>query len=216
MCREMAGESNVRAVSLLAHLDGPQPDGACWGALYAACAERGFPVLLHPSLDPISPPFADWHLGSALGAPLSTTLAAARLALSGMLDRHPELDVVVPHLGGLAPYLFQRLEDQCSPGQAARALSHYWRKRFYYDTCSFHAPALACAVETVGADRLLLGSDYPFRGGLERAVRDLDALAVPEREIVAALGPRRWFDAAASVVRGRCPSGASGRPAGGR
>lgn len=192
---ETSGDRHVRAVSLLAHLDGPMPDEACFGPLYSACEARRLPVLLHPSLDPVSPAFADWHLGSALGAPLSTTLVAARLALSGTLDRHPGLDVVIPHLGGVAPYLYQRLEDQCSPGDAARPLGRYFRDRFYYDTCSFHAPALACAIETVGADRLVLGSDYPFRGGVERAVRDLDVLAEPERSLVASIGPRRLLDA---------------------
>jgi len=191
--RRVGSAGAAEAVSLLAHLDGVAVDDDAFDELYGSCAAAGLPVLLHPALDPIAPAFGDWNLASAIGAPVETTLAAARLALGGTLDRHPALDVVVPHLGGLVPFLFQRLEDQASPGEAAHPLSHYWRERFYYDTCSFHAPALACAIDSVGAERLLLGSDYPFRGGVARAVDDLSVLGHGERALVAAANAARWF-----------------------
>lgn len=192
-CRRVGAEADVRAVSLLAHLEGPALDGESQDALYAACVAEGLAVLLHPGMDAGPPPFADWRLATALIAPLSTTLAAARLALSGTLDRHPHLDVVVPHLGGVAPYLLQRLEDQSSPGDAAHPLSYYFAERFYLDSCSFHPPALACARASIGARRILLGSDYPFRGPLARAVADLENLAEDEREAVARVSAERWF-----------------------
>ncbi len=192
-CARLGGEPEVRAVSLFAHLDGPPLDAPEMDVVYAACAARRLAVLLHPGMDRVSPLFSDWQLASALGAPLSTTLAAVRLALSGTLDRHGALDVVVPHLGGIAPYLLQRLEDQSSPGGAEHGLGHYFRERFFLDSCSFHPPALLCADASVGAARLLLGSDYPFRGPVGRAVGDLAVLADDERRAVARGNAQRWF-----------------------
>jgi len=187
-CREIerfASDRRVRAVSVLTHERAPAIDAAANDALFGSCAEHRLAVLLHPGLDSLSPLLCDWNLASSIGAPLSTSLAAARLALSGTLDRHPALDVVIPHLGGLVPYLSQRLEDQSSPGAAAHPLSSYWRERFFYDTCSYHPPALRCARDSVGAERLLLGSDYPFRGNLARAVCDLDTVLSAEEALLA-------------------------------
>ena len=191
----LGDEGRVRAVSLLVHLRGVPLDEPVHDELFGACAARGLLILLHPGLDAIADMFDDWQLASAVGAPLTTTLAAARLALSGALDRHVDLDVVVPHLGGVAPYLLQRLEDQCSPGSAARPLVDYFRERFYYDTCSFHPPALECARQSVGIERLLLGSDYPFRGNIARAVEDVRELGEEAARRVAALAPARWISA---------------------
>ena len=103
----------------------------------------------------------------------SSTAGAARFMLSGMLDRLPDLIVIVPHLGGTLPYLAQRLVDQNGRGEAEHNILEYLQTRIWLDSCSYHPPALKCALETVGPDRILLGSDYPFRGSVARAVDDV-------------------------------------------
>ena len=143
--------------------------------VYRAMAERGLTLFLHPVQEVPPHGMADWLLFNAIGSPMATTLAAARLMLSGMLDRVPDLTLVVPHLGGTLPYLAQRLADQSGTGDAAHDVPHYLRTRTYLDTCSFHPPALECALGTVGADRLVLGSDFPFRGPVSRAVQDVES-----------------------------------------
>jgi aminocarboxymuconate-semialdehyde decarboxylase len=114
--------------------------------------------------------------------------------LSGLLDRFQSLDVVIPHLGGVIPYLSQRLAEQVA-GQAEHEFTHYLTNRLYYDNCSYHAPALRCAVETVGAERIMLGSDYPFRGALRRCVDDVVAADLDDEAKRAMLGGTagRWF-----------------------
>jgi predicted TIM-barrel fold metal-dependent hydrolase len=106
--------------------------------------------------------------------------------LSGVLDRIPGLTLVIPHLGGVLPYLAQRLVDQSGPADAEHDLLYYLRERAYLDTCSFHQPALACAQSTVGTGRLVLGSDYPFRGPIARCVDDIAGLrlAAPEQAAI--------------------------------
>ncbi|MCW2607657.1 MAG: amidohydrolase [Frankiales bacterium] len=141
-------------------------------AVLAAAAARGLPVVLHPAVEPLPPVYDDWLLEATLGPVMSSTVAFARLVLSGTLDRLPDLQLVVPHLGGFLPYVVQRVSD-FGRGRAEHDLAHYLRTRVHLDTCSYHPPALRCAVETVGADRLVLGTDYPFRGAQQRGVDDV-------------------------------------------
>jgi aminocarboxymuconate-semialdehyde decarboxylase len=117
-----------------------------------------------------------------------------RLIFSGMLDRVPDLDVIVPHLGGTLPYLTQRFVDM-GHGDAELDVAHYLRHRLWLDTCSYHPPAFRCAVDTAGADRIVLGTDFPFRGSLQRAVDDVVANAPGPDARAAILGgtASRWF-----------------------
>jgi predicted TIM-barrel fold metal-dependent hydrolase len=155
------------------------PDAA--GEVLGAIAALGLPVVLHPAVEPSPPVFDDWMLGASLAPVMSSSVAAVRLVLSGLLDRHPSMVVVVPHLGGTIPYLLRRIED-FGRGQAEHDLSHYLRTRMYLDTCSYHPPAMRCAVDTVGHGRLLLGSDYPFRGSAGRAVQDVRDFFGPDEQ----------------------------------
>jgi aminocarboxymuconate-semialdehyde decarboxylase len=141
-------------------------------ALLGRAAELGLPVVIHPALEPLPPTYDDWMLGATLGPVISSSLAAARLVLSGLLDRLPALTIVVPHLGGMLPYVQQRIAD-FGRGAAEQDFLHYLQHRLYVDTCSYHPPAMRCAVETMGADRLVMGSDYPNRGSARRAVADV-------------------------------------------
>jgi predicted TIM-barrel fold metal-dependent hydrolase len=138
----------------------------------AAVAAYGLPVVLHPAVEPLPPVYGQWLLEASLAPLTSSTVAFARLVLSGVLDRVPSLQLVVPHLGGFLPYVVQRVAD-FGRGDAEHELGHYLRERVHLDTCSYHPPALRCAVDTVGAGRLVLGSDYPFRGAQARAVEDV-------------------------------------------
>lgn len=140
---------------------------------YAELSARQLLLFLHPALEPPLDGATDWNLNASLSPPIVTSIAAARMMLSGTLDEHPGLDLVIPHLGGVLPYLAQRLIDQSDRGAARHDIPTYLRNRTYLDTCSFHQPALRCALDTVGPSRLVLGSDYPFRGPVERALADV-------------------------------------------
>ncbi|WP_373140953.1 amidohydrolase family protein [Mycobacterium marinum] len=140
---------------------------------YVELSAQRLPLFLHPALAPPIEGATGWSLNASLSPPVVTSIAAARLMLSGTLDEHPGLTLVIPHLGGVLPYLAQRLIDQSGAGAARHDIPTYLRTRTYLDTCSFHSPALRCAVDTVGPDRLVLGSDYPFRGPIARAVADV-------------------------------------------
>jgi predicted TIM-barrel fold metal-dependent hydrolase len=150
--------------------------------IYAAIEEAGLPFMLHPALEPWPLGFEPWRLGSSMAVTIETSLAAMRLILSGVLDRFPRLAVIVPHLGGVLPYLTQRLVDKSGRGDAEEDVAYYLQSRLFYDNNSYHKPALKCAIETVGADRIMLGSDYPFRGELSRCVDDILNAGLDDRE----------------------------------
>ena len=100
---------------------------------------------------------------------METTLAAAHLVLSGVMTRHPRLRVLLAHGGGAIVALAGRLRHgqqqiaaagppSAAPEQAADAVI----RRFLFDTVTHDARLLADLIAYVGADRVLLGSDYPF------------------------------------------------------
>lgn len=133
---------------------------------YAELDRRNATLLLHPAgMAAGSPLVADHDMTWMLGAPFEDTLAVLHLVRSGFASRYTRIKYVACHLGGALPLLLPRLDRLSQweapdmpepPGEAA--------KRFYYETTAHgHLPALRAALATLGADRLVLGSDYPYQ-----------------------------------------------------
>lgn len=158
--------------------------------LFAELDRRGAVLCLHPAGNAAdSPHIRASNYTWALGAPLEDTLAILDLLRAGYIARYPNVRIIVPHLGGVAPFLVKRFDAfapaflppgmDTLPSAALRAL--------WYDTVNEHPPALRCACDTLGSDRLLLGTDYPYLRG-ERfidAARYLEAIGLPAAEVEA-------------------------------
>ncbi len=97
---------------------------------------------------------------------MDTTLAAARLVLSGILPKLPELNVMLSHLGGTIPFLWGRLSDgfRMFAGEWEWGEPTDYFGRFYFDAISYRPEPLAYAAGLVGVDKILYGSDDPFFG----------------------------------------------------
>lgn len=154
---------------------------------------HGAVVFLHP-MEPLAVAhMKDFALGPLVGFVADTTLIVASMIFSGFLERYPKVRLILPHLGGTLPYLAGRLDIGYRAYPECRANiphppSHYL-PRMYYDTVSFHLPALECAIATAGADRLVLGTDYPHViGDMEKAVASIQALPIGEAGKAAILG----------------------------
>lgn len=139
-----------------------------------------FPVFLHPLNVIGAQRLAPYYLGNLLGNPFDTAVAAAQLIFGGILDRFPRLTVCLPHAGGALPYLVDRLDrgrkvrPECA--HLKRPPSAYLR-RFTYDTISHGPESLRYLIGRVGADRVMIGSDYCFDLGYERPVEIVTGLA---------------------------------------
>jgi aminocarboxymuconate-semialdehyde decarboxylase len=149
------------------------------------------PVFLHPLNVIGAQRLTNYYLHNLLGNPFDTAVAAANLIFSGLMDRFPKLEVCLPHAGGALPYLIGRLNHGWKVRQECRTLkkapSSYLR-RFTYDTIS-HAPEpLRYLINLVGADRVMLGSDYCFDMGYERPVEVVSALKLSRSDQEKILG----------------------------
>jgi aminocarboxymuconate-semialdehyde decarboxylase len=169
----------VRGVYLGTNVNGRELDDPAFLPVWQRIDDLELPVFLHPLNVIGAQRLGPYYLANLLGNPYDTGVAAARLIFGGVLDRFPRLSVCLPHAGGTLPYLIGRLDR----GQKVRReLKHMKRKpsaylrRFTYDTIS-HAPApLRYLIDLVGADRVMIGSDYCFDLGYERPVQVVTSL----------------------------------------
>ncbi|HEU5321161.1 MAG TPA: amidohydrolase family protein, partial [Methylomirabilota bacterium] len=162
----------MRAVYLGTNVNGRELSDPAFGPIFERCQEYELPVLLHPINVVGTARLQPYYLNNLLGNPFDSTVAAAHLVFGGVLDRFPRLQVCLPHAGGALPYLYGRLQhgQRVRPEtreRARRPFSAYLR-RFTYDTISHSPEALRYLIDLVGADRVMLGSDFCFDMGYER------------------------------------------------
>jgi aminocarboxymuconate-semialdehyde decarboxylase len=141
------------------------------------CARVGAPVLVHPWDMPSSPRLNRWMAQWLTGMPAESHLSILALVLGGVFDQVPEsLRICFAHGGGSFPFWVGRMDNAWHRrpdlvGTSEYPPSHYL-DRFSVDTVVFAEPALRLLVDTVGVDRVMLGSDYPYPLG-ERPVGQL-------------------------------------------
>src|SRR6266436_1780720 len=169
----------IRGVYMGTNVGGRELSDPEFFPIFERAAALGLPVLLHPLQVVGAERLAPYYLNNFLGNPFDTAIAAAHLVFGGVLDRLPKLEVCLPHAGGALPYLHGRLRHGQgvrpeTKGVAKKSFSAYLR-RFTYDIISHDAPALRYLVATVGADRVMLGTDFCFDMGLERPLAIIQA-----------------------------------------
>jgi aminocarboxymuconate-semialdehyde decarboxylase len=138
----------------------------------------GLPLFLHPVFVIGHERLQKYYLTNLLGNPFESAIAAAHLIFGGVLDRFPKLEVVLPHAGGAFPWLVGRLNRGWEKRQDLKHIKHSplkYLRRFYYDTVGYSDDVLDYLVRVVGADRVLMGSDYCFPIAYERPVEVVTA-----------------------------------------
>jgi aminocarboxymuconate-semialdehyde decarboxylase len=93
-----------------------------------------------------------------------TSLAALSLIVSGILDAHPSLVVLHPHVGGVLPYVSGRIEglENTSGSTVKHSVAHYLKSVFYTDSLTTTPGALEMAARNYGQHRIVFGSDFPW------------------------------------------------------
>ena len=129
---------------------------------YARCEALGLPIFLHPT-DAVFAHMLDGYDGAlhlSLGRVIEVSVAASRLILSGLMERHPRLKIVMSHTGGALPYQAGRMDKNTKAAKLPRPFTHYM-KRMYTDTVSPHSAGMRFAIDTYGIDHVMYGTDYP-------------------------------------------------------
>ena len=150
---------------IAANVDGVNLGEAPLDAFWAAAVELDVPIFIHPTQPTPLPRTQNYGLNQIVQYTYDTTASVGSLIFSGVLDRFPNLTLILSHGGGYFPYQAGRFDrvyrDMKTPTAPSQPPSAYLR-RFFYDTILHHPAALRYLRDLVGSDRLLLGTDYPF------------------------------------------------------
>ncbi|HUQ94252.1 MAG TPA: amidohydrolase family protein [Bryobacteraceae bacterium] len=160
------GKLGMKGILLYSNLDGRFPDEEPYRPLFAEAERRGIPILLHPALPMTFQAVKGYEMTAMLGLMFDTTIALCRLILSGVLDKHPNLKLVCPHVGGALPYLIGRVDHQTmvlkrGAEHIHKAPSEYL-KRVWFDTVTPIGLAIRYAYDFAGPAKILYSSDHPW------------------------------------------------------
>lgn len=161
-------DAGLSGVEIGTHIDGMPLSDPSLEPFFAEAERLSLTVMVH-ALHPAGTERVAKLPGLAGAAvfPLETALAAVALMTSGVLEKNPALRIVLSHGGGALPVILPRLDHAWHLGpplaQTMSVPPSELARRFYYDSIVYGEAALRLLVETVGAERIVAGSDYPFR-----------------------------------------------------
>ena len=148
-------------------------------------------MFLHPYGCTLDERLDRFYLANIVGNPTETAVALSHLIFGGVLDRHPSLRIVAAHGGGYLPSYIGRSDHGWRVRPESRSCvdepSSYLR-RLWFDSLVHSPMVLRHLVETVGADRFVLGSDYPFDMGTDDPVGALTAAGLSADDTAAIRG----------------------------
>ena len=178
-----------RGALINGHTNGRYLDDARYLPFWATVQALAVPVYLHPVHMPARPPVLENYPGLAAsmwGWMAETGGHALRLVLSGLFDRFPKLSIILGHMGEALPYLLWRIDSRFKiyrpKVELERLPSEYIRRNFFATTAGTCQPeALICAMQALGADRIMFSVDYPLEDSAE-AARFIEAAPISEQE----------------------------------
>ncbi len=185
-------ELDLRGVMVSSNVNGKDLDEPVFFPFFEKCQSLNLLILVHPHDTAASERMQQFYLTNLIGNPLDTTIAAARIVFSGLLEKLPDLKICFAHGGGHLPYIMGRIEHgylvrpECK-AEIQRSPWEYFR-RIYFDTITHYPPALEYLIRTAGSERVLMGSDYPYDMGDEDPVASVRNLSIPETDKKKILG----------------------------
>jgi predicted TIM-barrel fold metal-dependent hydrolase len=180
-------------------------DDGRFESILAEAERLGALLYLHPALPPraihetyfsgLAAHIGMLLAGAAWGWHQETALHALRMIAAGCFDRHPDLKVIIGHMGEMLPFQLARIDQLLSPEltRLDRRVSEYLLGNFWLTTSGFFTePPLRCALSVVGADRILFSVDYPFSPN-QAGRTFIDSLSIGEadRQKIAFLNAER-------------------------
>jgi len=164
--RRCVRELDLRGIEISSNVNGTDLHATELRPFWAAAEELGVLIFIHPLGFTQGQRLSEFYFNNLIGNPLESTLAVGHLIFGGVLDAYPGLKICVAHGGGYIPGYWGRMDHgwraraDCSE-QCKHEPSSYLRK-LWLDTLVFDQDQLDSLVRTHGADKLCLGTDYPF------------------------------------------------------
>jgi aminocarboxymuconate-semialdehyde decarboxylase len=182
----------LRGAQIGTNTNGKNLDDPALEPLWAAASELDAFIMVHPTAVAGADRLKSYYLANLIGNPLDTTIAAASLVFGGVLERFPNLKFLMVHGGGFTPYQAGRwihgwnVRDEGKvnlPNGPAASLD-----RLYYDTILHSKTNLEFLIGSLGASRVVLGSDYPYDMAMLDCVEHVRALNISETDRAIVLG----------------------------
>lgn len=174
-------ELGMVGVQIATTVDQTDLDQAGLDPFWEAAAALRCPIVIHPCNPLAGVDLSRNFLDNMVGRPAESSIAVAHLLFSGVLERFPDLVVLLVHGGGFVPYQIGRMQRgfDAVPHITARHIQTpptELARRLYYDTVLHDPQALGFLVERMGADHVVMGSDYPFEMGDPEPVATVEGI----------------------------------------
>jgi len=175
-------ELRLHAIEIGTHVAGRPLADEQLIPLFQAAERLDTPVFVHPAGPAIGMERAPSpQYGISIGYALDTTVTIYGLLATGAVARFPGLRICWAHAGGAFPFVLPRLEHAWNKVGAAKQAAprppSAYLDNFYFDSITHSRIGLRFVIDTLGADRVVMGTDYPFAMGVEDSVTDLDWIA---------------------------------------
>lgn len=171
-------------IMLYSHIGGKPVDTPEFEPVFLHAESLQFPIVIHPTVPTWGEAIKDHWMIGMMGLQVDSSFALLRLILSGILERLPKLQIVMPHVGGILPYMSGRLDHQTEVLGRARAKitrppSAYLRQ-IYFDIVSPSLQALQYVYQFSGENHLLFGTDHPWVD-MPRFVKLIENMEIPSK-----------------------------------
>jgi aminocarboxymuconate-semialdehyde decarboxylase len=172
------------------NINGKNLDDPSFESLWTTAEELDAFMMIHPGNVAGADRLRSYYLNNLIGNPLDTTIAGACLIFGGVLERHPKLNFIMSHGGGFIPYQGGRWVHGWQVRQEPKVhVKHSpapYLDRFSYDTILHAKAPLEFLISSVGANRVFLGSDYPYDMGTGECVRQVRAanISAADRDVI--------------------------------
>jgi aminocarboxymuconate-semialdehyde decarboxylase len=156
-----------KGAEILTNVNGKELSDPAFAPFWQKAEELDALVLIHPTGFTQPQRFARFYFNNVIGNPLDTTMALHYLIFDGVFERHPKLRVLSVHGGGFLGAYSGRIDH----AWGARSDAHgtlpnppttYLKRNVYFDTVVFTTHQLEALVNTYGASRIVMGTDYPY------------------------------------------------------
>jgi aminocarboxymuconate-semialdehyde decarboxylase len=190
--RRAMSKLGLKGSMFASNIMGKNLDDPSFAPVWATAEELGAFIFIHPNNVAGADRLKSYYLQNLIGNPLDTTIAAACIYFGGVLERHPKLKIVLAHGGGFTPYQAARWQHgwkvRPEPKKNISKQPTDIARRFMYDTILHSDKTLEMMIALVGADRVLLGSDYPYDMAMLDCVAHVRSLKISDADKAVILG----------------------------